>query len=76
MSRLGTECGYLEIVCQTLLEELENLPGDARTSVGFITYDSSVHFYSLAEGLSQPHQMVVVDIDGKISLIKISLVNC
>ncbi|XP_075232857.1 protein transport protein Sec24AB isoform X2 [Lycorma delicatula] len=63
VSRLGAETGYLDVVCQTLLEELSQLPGDARTSVGFITYDSSVHFYSLAEGLSQPHQMVVVDIE-------------
>lgn len=63
VSRLGAECGYLSVVCQTLLDELDNLPGDARTSVGFIAYDSSVHFYSLAEGLSRPHQMTVVDID-------------
>lgn len=63
VSRLGTESGYLEVVCSILLDELDNLPGDARTSIGFITYDSSVHFYSLADGLSQPHQMVVVDID-------------
>lgn len=65
MSRLAVESGYLQVVCETLLTELEHLPGDSRTSVGFITYDSAVHFYSLAEGLSAPQQMVVMDIDGK-----------
>lgn len=64
VSRLACECGYLDVVCRTLLAELDNVPGDARTSVAFISYDSAVHFYSLAEGQGQPHQMTVVDIDG------------
>ncbi|XP_026286720.1 protein transport protein Sec24A isoform X1 [Frankliniella occidentalis] len=63
VSRLAVESGYLQLVCETLLSELDRLPGDGRTSVGFITYDSSIHFYSLAEGLSAPQQMVVMDID-------------
>jgi protein transport protein SEC24 len=50
--------------CDILLEELDKLPGDGRTQIGFITYDSSVHFYNLAEGLSQPQQMIVVDTEG------------
>lgn len=56
--------GYLKIFCQTLLDELERVPGDSRTQIGFVTYDSSLHFYNLAEGLSQPQMMVVSDIDG------------
>ncbi|XP_069684298.1 protein transport protein Sec24A isoform X2 [Periplaneta americana] len=63
VSRLGVECGYLRLFCDILLEELDKLPGDGRTQIGFITYDSSVHFYNLAEGLSQPQQMIVVDTD-------------
>ncbi|XP_047005169.1 protein transport protein Sec24A [Schistocerca americana] len=63
VSALAVESGYLQIFCETLLEELDKLPGDARTTVGFITFDSTIHFYSLAEGLSQPHQMIVVDTD-------------
>lgn len=61
VSRLGVECGYLRLFCDILLEELDKLPGDGRTQIGFITYDSSVHFYNLAEGLGQPQQMIVVD---------------
>ena len=55
--------GYLKIFCQTLLEEMERIPGDSRTQIGFITFDSSLHFYNLAEGLSQPQMMVVSDIE-------------
>lgn len=69
VSRLGVECGYLRLFCDILLEELDKLPGDGRTQIGFITYDSSVHFYSLAEGLSQPQQMIVVDTDGMLSVL-------
>ncbi|KAJ9581283.1 hypothetical protein L9F63_023555 [Diploptera punctata] len=63
VSRLAVDCGYLRLLCDILLEELDKLPGDGRTQIGFITYDSCVHFYNLAEGLSQPQQMIVVDTD-------------
>jgi protein transport protein SEC24 len=65
VSRAATESGYLTIVCETLLEELDKLPGDSRTQIGFLTFDSTLHFYGLSENLSQPHMMVVSDIDGK-----------
>lgn len=41
------------------------LPGDSRTRIGFITFDSTVQFYNLQEGLSQPQMLIVSDIDGK-----------
>jgi len=59
----AVDTGYLKVVCDTLLENLESIPGDSRTQIGFITYDSAVHFYNLSEGLSQPAQLVVCDID-------------
>nr|NVI77894.1 Sec24AB ortholog [Cucujiformia] len=63
ISRLAVESGYLNIFCSVLEEELNNLPGDARTQVGFIAYDSALHFFSFADGLSRPHEMMVLDID-------------
>ncbi|KAF4526569.1 hypothetical protein B566_EDAN009585 [Ephemera danica] len=59
----ATESGYLNVVCETLLEELDRLPGDSRTQIGFLTFDSTLHFYSLNESLSQPHMMIVSDVD-------------
>ena len=44
--------------CDTLLDELEKLPGDSRTQIGFITYDRVVHFYSMSDGATQPTQLV------------------
>lgn len=48
-----------------IIDNLENLPGDARTSVGFITFDSTVHYYSLSQGLTRPQQLIIPDIEGK-----------
>lgn len=40
----------------------ELLPGGERTQVGFVTFDSSVHFYNLKATLSAPQMLVVSDI--------------
>ena len=38
--------GVLAVFCRSLLDHLDRLPGDARTMVGLLTFDSSLHFYS------------------------------
>jgi len=63
VSYTAMECGYLQMVTEVLLDKLDQLPGDQRTQIGFLTYNSSVHFYNLAEGLSQPQMLVVSDLD-------------
>ncbi|XP_045886686.1 protein transport protein Sec24B isoform X4 [Micropterus dolomieu] len=63
VSHNAVEAGYLKYFCELLLENLDKLPGDTRTRVGFLTFDSTIHFYNLQEGLSQPQMLVVSDID-------------
>ncbi|XP_048853783.1 protein transport protein Sec24A isoform X3 [Brienomyrus brachyistius] len=63
VSHNAVETGYLDVVCQSLLDNLSSLPGDTRTKIGFITFDSTIHFYNLQEGLSQPQMLIVSDID-------------
>ncbi|XP_017149456.2 protein transport protein Sec24A isoform X2 [Drosophila miranda] len=63
VSIIAQQSGYLEAACSVLNRHLDEMPGDARTQVGFICYDSFVHFYSMAEGLNQPHEMTLLDID-------------
>ncbi|CAI8053137.1 Protein transport protein Sec24B [Geodia barretti] len=55
--------GVLALTCRCLLDCLGRVPGDARTLVGFLTVDSSLHFYNLSIGNSQPQMMVVSDVD-------------
>ncbi|XP_053179494.1 protein transport protein Sec24B [Scomber japonicus] len=63
VSHNAVESGYLKYFCDSLLDNLDKLPGDARTRVGFLTFDNTIHFYNLQEGLSQPQMLVVSDID-------------
>ncbi|KMQ98170.1 protein transport protein sec24b-like protein [Lasius niger] len=63
VSRLAVESGYLQIVCNTITDELSRLPGDSRTQVGFLAVDSALHFFSMPDNVSQPHEMVMLDID-------------
>ncbi|KAJ8318325.1 hypothetical protein KUTeg_003416 [Tegillarca granosa] len=46
-----------------LLEELDKVPGDSRTLIGFLAFDRALHFFNLAEGLSQPQMLIVSDLD-------------
>lgn len=63
VSSLAQQSGYLHTACNTLMEHLDNLPGDARTQVGFIAYNSAIHFYNIAEGYNQPHEVTVLDVE-------------
>ncbi|XP_043925169.1 protein transport protein Sec24A [Protopterus annectens] len=63
VSHNAVETGYLNALCQSLLDNLNSLPGDSRTKIGFITFDSTIHFYSLQDGLSQPQMLIVSDVE-------------
>ncbi|KAL0102264.1 hypothetical protein PUN28_018655 [Cardiocondyla obscurior] len=63
VSRLAVESGYLQIVCNTITDELSRLPGDSRTQVGFLAVDSAIHYFSMPDNVSQPHEMIMLDID-------------
>ena len=63
VSHNAVNTGYLQNACDILLESLDKLPGDTRTQIGFITFNSSIHFYNLSDSLSQPQMMVYPDID-------------
>uniref|UniRef100_A0A182PQ87 Uncharacterized protein n=1 Tax=Anopheles epiroticus TaxID=199890 RepID=A0A182PQ87_9DIPT len=63
VSSLAQQSGYLYTVCNTLMEHLDSLPGDARTQVGFIAYNSAIHFYNISEEYNQPHEVTVLDVE-------------
>jgi len=61
VSSAAIASGMLSRVCSAILSTLEDLPGGKRTMVGFVSYDSAVHFYSFLG--SQPRMHVAADLD-------------
>lgn len=55
--------GVLEVIAKTIKSCLDELPGFPRTQIGFLTFDSTLHFYCLKSSLTQPQMMVVADLD-------------
>ena len=49
VSHNAVNTGYLHNACETLLESLDKLPGDTRTQIGFITFNSCIQFYNLSD---------------------------
>lgn len=58
VSYVAANSGALPVICQAIRDSLDGLPGGERTQVGFLTFDSTMHFYNLAARLSQPQMMV------------------
>ena len=51
-------CGMLEAVVDGIKAALDELMANERTMVGFLTFDTSLHFYNLKAGLAQPQMLV------------------
>eukprot|EP00898_Chlorokybus_atmophyticus_P002080 jgi/Chlat1/2873/Chrsp195S03018 len=55
--------GMVAVAAAAIKSCLERLPGDSRTRIGFLTFDSTLHFYNLKSSLSQPQMMVVAELE-------------
>jgi len=62
----SAQSGLLKEVAESIKKVIENnsLSGGRRTQIGFITFDKSVHYYSLKSGMSSAQMMVVPDLQG------------
>ncbi|XVF33892.1 hypothetical protein REPUB_Repub18cG0010800 [Reevesia pubescens] len=63
VSMSAVRSAMIEVVAQTIRSCLDELPGFPRTQIGFITFDSTIHFYNMKSSLAQPQMMVVSDLD-------------
>ena len=60
--------GMVNILAEELNSLLDNLPKDVGMEesfikVGFVTYNTQLHFYNIKGNLAQPQMMVVTDLD-------------
>ncbi|KAJ3118535.1 COPII subunit [Phlyctochytrium bullatum] len=64
VSTLAVQSGMLAVAAKSILASLDGIPNtDNRAKIGFITVDSSLHFYNLSSSLTEPQMLVVSDID-------------
>uniref|UniRef100_A0ACD5ZPH8 Uncharacterized protein n=1 Tax=Avena sativa TaxID=4498 RepID=A0ACD5ZPH8_AVESA len=63
VSLSAVRSGLLEVVAKTIKSCLDDLLGFPRTQIGFLTFDSTLHFHNFKSSLSQPQMMVVADLD-------------
>ncbi|KAJ6794060.1 protein transport protein Sec24-like [Iris pallida] len=63
VSASAVRSGLLEVLAKTIKSCLDELPGFPRTQIGFLTFDSTLHFYIYPSSLTQPQMMVVADLD-------------
>lgn len=47
-SKAAIELGYISIMATAIADSLDDIPGDARASVGFIAFDSNIHYFSFS----------------------------
>ena len=61
VSAVSAQSGMLRTACDAIKESLDDMASHPRTQIGFLTFDSSIHFYNLKSTLAAPQMMVVSD---------------
>jgi protein transport protein SEC24 len=65
VSYTAVASGMVLAVCNSILQAIKHkLSTNERTKVGFVTYDSAMHFYNLRSSLSKPQMLVVSEIEA------------
>ena len=57
------QLSYIPTLAKAILDNLDMIPGDSRTLIGFIAFDSKVHFFSFGD--RQTTHFVMPDIQGE-----------
>lgn len=64
VSHTAVNSGFLRKTVEIIRESLDAISKKSeRTQIGFLTFDSTLHFYSLKSNQSQPQMMVVAELD-------------
>jgi protein transport protein SEC24 len=62
VSSVSASTGMLQSCITSIKAALDELPGGTRTQIGFVTFDSAIHFYNLKSTLSSPQMHVISDV--------------
>lgn len=73
VSYLSVHNGVVQSVARSIRDTLDRIPGDSRAKVGFVTFDTQVHFYGLKSTLSQPQMYVVGELQESLLPVPVDL---
>lgn len=62
VSSIAIASGMITVAANAIKAVLDELPGTPRTLVGFVTYDTSVHYFNLKSSLKLPQMLVISDL--------------
>lgn len=62
VSAFSVQSGMLRTMCDAIMESLDQMSACPRTQIGFLTFDSTIHFYNMKSTLAAPQMMVVSDV--------------
>ncbi|KAI1731914.1 sec23/Sec24 trunk domain-containing protein [Ditylenchus destructor] len=54
---------------EQLLKDIDTMPGDERSLIGFMAVDANVHFFQFLETSSPPKHLIVYDINGILKIL-------
>lgn len=69
VSSSAVDCGYLHTFSEQLLLDIDKLPGQDRALVGFLGFDSALHFFQFDDPEAEPRHLIEFDIEGFIFLL-------
>lgn len=66
VSSKAVDSGYLHIFTEQLAIDIERLPGNDQAFIGFLGFDSALHFFQFDDSVSEsePKHIIEFDIDG------------
>lgn len=62
----ANQLGYVTTLAQSILQSLDLIPGDSRTLIGFLGFNSKVHFFNFSE--DEVTHLIMPDIQGMYQL--------
>lgn len=63
VSSNAVDCGYLHTFAEQLAIDIDRFPGNDRALIGFLGFDSALHFFQFEDSTSEPKHIIEFDID-------------
>uniref|UniRef100_A0A183C0I0 Sec23/sec24 transport family protein n=1 Tax=Globodera pallida TaxID=36090 RepID=A0A183C0I0_GLOPA len=63
VSSAAVDCGYLHTFSEQLLLDIDKLPGQDQALIGFLGFDSALHFFQFDDAEGEPRHIIEFDVE-------------